>query len=495
MDRRLLRYYDRELRHLQTVSQEFAREFPKIAGRLALDDVPCADPYVERMLEGFAYLAARVQLKLDAEFPRFTQNLLETVYPHYLAPTPSMCVVQMLHDPGESGLAEGFKVPRQAVLRAQSGVGSTGCEYRTAHDLTLWPLEIEEARYYTRDAGVLELHRPWGGEAATTSPVRAALRIRIRTSGGVPLRKLALDDLTVYLKGGDATPMRLYEQIFGRATGVVIRPAMAGNRRGDWEARLPAANIHRRGFDESESLLPYEGRSFQGYRLLHEYFAFPERFLFAQFRGIGDALRRVDGVAADLIVTFSDENRDLDGAVDGSNFALNCVPAVNLFPKRTDRIFITEKTSEFQVIPDRTRPLDFEVYRVRSVTGFGSRSGQEREFRPFYAAKDSDGDADQAPAYYAVHRAPRARSEPERLKGGRSSYAGSELSISIVDAEAAPYSLDLKQLAVEALCTNRDLPLQMPVGKGKSDFALEHGAPVIATRIVAGPTPPRPSHA
>src|ERR687883_717551 len=105
MDPRLLNYYNRELQHLREMGAEFAREFPKIAGRLGLEAFECADPYVERLLEGFAFLAARVQLKIDAEFPRFTQHLLELVYPHYLAPTPSMAVVQLKPDLTEGNLA------------------------------------------------------------------------------------------------------------------------------------------------------------------------------------------------------------------------------------------------------------------------------------------------------------------------------------------------------------------------------------------------------
>src|SRR5438105_4028652 len=135
MDRRLLRYYERELRHLREVGAEFAREFPKIAGRIGLDEFACADPYVERLLEGFAFLTARVQLKIDAEFPRLTQNLLETVYPHYLAPTPSMAVVQFNPDPAEGALAEGVRIPRATMLRSLLGKDEqTPCQYQTAHD-------------------------------------------------------------------------------------------------------------------------------------------------------------------------------------------------------------------------------------------------------------------------------------------------------------------------------------------------------------------------
>ena len=149
MDPRLLKYYNRELQHVREMGAEFAREYPKIAARLGMDGIDCADPYVERLLEGFAYLTARVQLKIDAEFPNFIQNLLQIVYPHYLGPTPSMTVVQFQPDTKEPALAQGYSIPRGAMLRAQSGRDdSAPCEYRTAHECTLWPLRLTEVRYY-----------------------------------------------------------------------------------------------------------------------------------------------------------------------------------------------------------------------------------------------------------------------------------------------------------------------------------------------------------
>lgn len=504
MDRRLLRYYDRELRHLQTGAREFAREFPKIAGRLAIEDFPCVDPYVERLLEGFAFLTARVQLKLDSEFPRFTQNLLETVYPSYLAPTPSMCVAQFNHDPAEGGLADGYTIPRNTVLRSVGTRELASCEYRTAQEVRLWPLRVEEAQYYTRNAGVLDLNRQWGAQAANGSPggpprankpTRAVLRIRLHTTAGVPLNKVVLKDLRLFLRsgegGGFSTATKLYEQLFAHTSGIIIRPAMPGNAIGPWQESLPASAISRVGFKAEEALLPYDARGFQGYRLLHEYFACSQRFLFAEIGGLEKALSRGAGFGLDLIITFTQEMPELESAVDASCFALHCTPAVNLFPKRADRIFVTDRASEFQVIPDRTRPLDFEVYKVTRVTGFSGGSNEENVFRPFYAASEAEGFS---PAYYATHRVPRAVSEREKRSGSRSSYAGSEVYVSLVDAASAPYSSDLNQIAVETLCTNRDLPLQMPIGKGKTDFTMEIGAPVENVRVIAGPTPPRPSH-
>src|SRR5215207_1821465 len=142
MDPRLLQYYNLELQHLREMGAEFAQQFPKIAGRLGMNGLEVADPYVERLLEGVGFLAARVQLKMDAEFPRFTQALLEIVLPHYLAPTPSMLVARINPDPGEPNLAAGFKVPRGRTLNGLlAGDDATASEFRTAHDVTLWPVE------------------------------------------------------------------------------------------------------------------------------------------------------------------------------------------------------------------------------------------------------------------------------------------------------------------------------------------------------------------
>ncbi len=161
MDRRLLNFYNIELQHLRETAAEFARDFPKIAGRLSLDKEAkeiCPDPFVERLLEGFAYLAARVHLKLDAEFPRFTQSILETVYPHYLSPTPSMALVRFGVLKQAAQMENGFLIPRGSSLKGSLAKDEkTACEYRTAHDVHLWPIHVVEAQYYTRDLAQLEL--------------------------------------------------------------------------------------------------------------------------------------------------------------------------------------------------------------------------------------------------------------------------------------------------------------------------------------------------
>jgi len=484
MDKRLLRYYNRELQHLREMGGEFAREFPKIAGRLSLDSVACADPYVERLLEGFAFLAARVQLKLDAEFPRFTQSMLDTIYPHYLTPTPSMAIVQFHPDLTEGGLADGFPIPQGTALRGQLGKGEqTACEYRTAHGVTLRPLQVVEAQYYTRELASLEL--PAGMEA------RAGIRIRLECTAGLTIGEVDLSKLTLFLKGGDQTAHRIYEQVFGHLKGVL---AQSIARPLGWQKALPASAVKRVGYDNDEALLPYDARSFHGYRLLHEYFAFPERYMFVEINGLSDAAGEREDTMMDVILLLGEADLELQGMIDRSRFQLFCTPAINLFPKRADRIHLEDRHSEFHVVPDRTRPQDFEVYNVRGVTGYGSRADEEVEFKSFYSATDLEGSGGADGTYFVAHRMPRTASAKERLYGRRSSYAGSEVFLSLVDAKAAPYCPELRQLGVATLCTNRDLPLQMAVGRGRTDFTLDISAPVEEIRCVAGPTPPKPSH-
>ncbi|HUS92311.1 MAG TPA: type VI secretion system baseplate subunit TssF [Phycisphaerae bacterium] len=484
MDRRLLNYYNRELQHIKEMGAEFAREFPKIAGRLGMEGIEVSDPYVERLIEGFAFLAARVHLKLEAEFPRFTQSMLDTIYPHYLTPTPSMAVVRFFPDLSEGALAEGFVVPRATELRSSLGKGEqTACEYRTAHDVTLLPIQIVEAEYYTRELASLEVPK--------YLDARAGIRIRLECTAGLTFGEVNLEKLVLFL-GGDRTSARLYEQVFGHTMAVL---AQSTTRPVRWQKSLPASAVRRVGFSNAEALLPYDARSFHGYRLLHEYFVFPERFMFFEINGLKDTVAGSEDTVMDVILLLDEPDLELQGMVDPSRFVPFCTPAINLFPKRADMIHLAERFSEHHVVPDRTRPRDFEVYTVLGVRGYGTRADEEVEFQSFYSATDIEAGSSGGGAYYTVHRLPRMPSSRERRFGRRSSYAGSEVFLSLVDAQAAPFRSDLRQLGVDTLCTNRDLPLQMAVGRGKTDFTMDVSAPVEGEiRCIAGPTPPKPSH-
>ncbi len=482
MDPRLLHYYNRELKFMREMGGEFAREYPKIAGRLGLDEFECADPYVERLLEGFALMAARVQLKVDAEFPRFTQHLLELTYPHFLSPLPAMGIVQFKPDLAEGALGDGFPVPRHSMLRSSLGNDDvTGCQFRTAHEVTLWPLAISDADYFSSAGAVATLGVPEGTGA------RAGIRLRFKVTAGLKAEDLGLDELMLYLRGADEFPMLVYEQMIGNCVGAVVRPVA---KPPPWQELLDAGQVSRGGFSDDEALLPYGRRSFQGYRLLHEYFAFPQRYLFVRLTGLQKAIKRCMTDEFEVIVLLGSADKRLDRVLDASHFSLFCTPAINLFPRRADRIHLRREQAEYHLVVDRTRPMDFEVHTVTSVKGHGSGGESSRTFRPFYASTDRiDHAVDNA--YFTIQRRPRVMSTRQKEQGPRSGYLGSEVFLSLVDGRQAPLDPDLKQLAVTTLCTNRDLPLQMSVGQGTSDFTLETGAPVEAINCIDGPSRPR----
>lgn len=484
MDPRFLDLYNQELRYLRELGGEFAKQFPKIAARLGLDSFECADPYVERLLEGSAFLAARVQLKMAAEFPSFTHHLLEAVYPHYLSPTPSMAVVRFQPDMSEGSLIEGFCIQRHTPLRNLLRKGeATPCIYRTAHEINLWPIEIELAEYVSSPTLLPEVNLP-----GRPTP-KSGVRLRLKTATGLKFSALALDDLDLYLRGKDQTPMRLIEHILANAIGIATR-AGHSSRKSDWST-LDVTHLTMRGFAPEDALLPLGPRSFDGYRLLHEYFALPQRFMFVRLIGLKRIIRQTADTSLDLVILLDRSDPALERQIDASLFNLHCTPVINLFPKRLDRIHLSPTEHEYHLVPERTRPMDFEVVTPLTVTGYGSAVEPQREFLPFYSSTHPNFHVSPQ-AFYTLRREKRLLSARRQQKniGARSTYIGTEVFISLVDAQQAPIDHALRQLGIDALCTNRDLPLLMTLGGGSTDFTWDFSGPIETVRVVTGPNRP-----
>ena len=484
MDPRLLDYYRQELLHIREGAAEFAKEHPKIAGRLALDVTTaqgdCVDPYVERLLEGFAFLAARLQIRLDAEYPRFTQHLLEMVYPGYLAPTPSMLIAELEPDLNDAGLASGPVIPRGRRMNARLQPGErTSCCFATAHDVRLWPLRIAEARYQAHVTEVPPAALELGGNP------RACLRLKFQVTAAQKTHQLQLDRLDLHLSGDEGIAHRIYEQLFANCTAVVLKTL---TKRSPKVEVLRAQAVQPAGLSDDQALLPVSPRAFAGYRLIKEYAAFPERFLFFQVEGLRGAMQRLETDEFELLFVLNRVDQTLEKSLDASSFSLHCTPAVNLFPKRGDRIELNRREHELHVMADRARPMDYEVYSLVSVTGYHER--EDLEAKPFDPLYDQiDGVVQAGRGFYSIRRVPRLLSESQRQRGPRTGYVGTELYLSLVDAEDAPYPDTLSQLGVEMICSNRDLPLLMSVGS-REDFTFEDSSPVKGIRCIKGPTRP-----
>jgi type VI secretion system protein ImpG len=284
------------------------------------------------------------------------------------------------------------------------------------------------------------------------------------------------------MSAAEETAYRIYELCAGHTIGALVVSGRGDARRHSF---VPGDSIRPGGIDDDEALLPVTLHGFQGYRLLQEYFAFPERYRFIDVAGLAGAIKQVPTDEIELVLLFDRGLPALESVVDKTHFALFCTPAINLFPRRADRIHLSDKTHEYHVVTDRTRPMDFEIYEITDVVGHGGGADRDQAFLPLYTAYVSHREREH-PAYFTVRREPRLPSAAQKRRGARSSYIGTEVFISLVDPAEAPFRSDLRQLSIQTLCTNRDLVLQMPVGLGSSDFTLDVAAPVKGVRVVSG---------
>ncbi|WP_448213865.1 type VI secretion system baseplate subunit TssF [Colwellia sp. MEBiC06753] len=481
MDAKFLEFYNQELKFIRETGSEFAKEYPKIAGRLGLEGFDCSDPYVERLLEGFAFLSARIHQKLDASFPQFTQHLMELLFPTFLQPCPSMLISQFNPDYEEGSLMEGVTIAKGTALHSLLSKGEqTACEYRTAHDVTLWPVAITGAEYINAQS-----IGSYTQKLSANIKVKSGILLTLELPPGQKFSEISLDELELFIRGSESFPLYLFEAIYKGFQGCLYK---SGSNM--WRIQEAVTTTQANGYDKAQALLPYSNRQFDGFRLLKEYFLFPSRFLFLTISHLHSTLQQCHENKVQLLLLLDHNDSRLENLVSADNFALYCTPAINLFPKRAERINISRVKNDFHVVPDRLRPLDFEVCSITDVKGFSTGIEPTNLFLPLYGSHKSNDH--KSHAYYTSKRRVRNLNVNQRKFGHRSSYIGSEVFISISDPKHPPYADDLKQISVATMCCNRDLPLMMPLGKGKTDFTIETGAPCESVRCVGEPSRPHP---
>ena len=487
MDPLFIGYYERELKHVREMSGEFARTYPKIAARLGLDAFGCADPYVERIIEAFAFMTARIQLKLGAAHGEFTEHMLQLVHPEYLAPTPSMAVMQFVPSHRHGSLESGAKVPRGSAVFSELGPNQqTACEYRTAHPVELWPLSIASVDYRANPAEFVHAER------LAMPKAKAALRIVLKTSGGIKWNELPITSLPLFLRGDEVAP-KLYEHLVTSNIGMVVQPT---TRPVEFMPVRRSRTTVAVGFEEENALLPTGDRTFEGYRLLHEFFALPQRFLFVKICDLAPMLSEAATDTIELVLLFDRVEPRLEGVVQAANLALFCTPAINLFPRSGDRVQLDANNYEHLVVPDRMRPNDFEVHSITKVVGHGDPGSEGGEFRPMYAPSLARGQSRSNMSYTLRRRARELKSDAlERAQDPRAPYISSDIYLSLVDGDHGQFRPSMRQLGVNTLCTNRALSLLLSPRGGHVEFEDHSGAPVEVVRCVAGPTPPRASPA
>jgi type VI secretion system protein ImpG len=432
----LLPYYERELAFIRQMAAQFREKYPAVAGRIQLEPNSCEDPHAERLIEAFALLTARVHHKLDDELPEITEALLDVLYPHYLRPIPPQGVIQFQVDPSQSAVPAATHVPSGTPIHSRPG-DSPVCSFRTCYPVHLWPFRVTHAS--------ISAPNPFASPDIA-SDVAATIRIQLECLGGLRLAQLPIGSIRFYLNGAKAVAHALYESLFVNALHISLRGIGAKDGA---DAVLPAGSLRQVGFTANEGAVPYSDRSFLGYRLLQEYFSFPEKFLFFDLIGLDRIALSGFGSGFEILISlreFDNKHRlvALEQSVDANTFQLGCTPIVNLFERTAEPVRISQTKTEYRIIPDQHRQLSTEIYSVDSVTSTAPYLEESQRYEPFYSLSHGIDTAQKC--FWYTHRRPSFRKNDN----------GTEVYISLVDLDFKPALPQVDMLTLRVTCTNRD---------------------------------------
>jgi len=470
MSDELHQYYEQELEFFRQMAGEFAQRHPKVAGRLQLDSgKESTDPHVERLIEAVALLTARVRRKIDDEFPEVVESLLDMLYPHYLRPLPPMAVAQFRFEPQQTRPTEPSVIPAGATLSSKAS-GGLECNFRTAYPATVWPMRVTGASLVSVAAA-----------PATDAPAEAlsVLRIQLETFGNLPLAVFKIPSLRFFLNGDGTAIHLLYELLFVHCVRVQLRArtpkAMAE------PVVLSADCIRPVGFEMHEGLLPYSDRSFLGYRLLQEYFHFPQKFFFFDLAGLDSKPLGQLGTSFEVLIFLRDSELrkqfpSIAQAVNAETFQLGCTPIVNLFERSAETIRISHAATEYRVIPDRHRHSSMEVYSVDRVTSTVAYDEEPQVYEPFYSFRHSYQDH-QSRCFWYAHRRPSLRKDDE----------GTEVYLSLVDLDFKPANPAFDLITPRVTCTNRDFVSRLMWRRDWGELEGEE-LPLVQARCIVSPT-------
>ncbi|MET3052339.1 MULTISPECIES: type VI secretion system baseplate subunit TssF [Pseudomonas] len=460
----LLPYYEKELSHLRFLGQEFAAQYPKIASRLLIEGDNCEDPHTERLIEAFSFLAARVHKKLDDEFPEIVESFLEVLYPHYLRPTPSMSIVEFSLGKQEK-VTEAYRVARHTELHANPIEGVV-CKFRTCYPVEVWPVAVQQASFVEMERSAFNGH---------SADLVARLRIRLEATSDVLFGKMELDRLRFFLDGESTLMLQLYELLFNNLAKATLSFQDQGRSR---EVALPVDALKTVGYSRDEGLVDYSERSFLGYRLLHEYFTFPDKFMFFDLSGFARILSGKDIEHVEINFYFSDYDLSerlarLTQNIGRNNFKLNCTPIINLFRQQAEPIKLSHTQYEYAVTPDIRLHNAAEVVsidRVRRVRKLGGID-QVGTCHPFFEPREDQGHDN---SFWIARR--------------HAQRDGSNMLIRVVDRDLELIDGNSDTLSISLTCSNRDVPLMLPFGGERGDFNMPSNSVIKDIRCLRKPT-------
>lgn len=451
----LLHYYVQELQFLRKSGAQFAKNYPKIAARLELNEEECPDPHIERLIEAVAFLTGRVQLQIEKELPVFTTALLDILYPHYLHPVPSLTTAQFKVDP-EQQLTAGHLIPKHTSLFTHTADGVT-CHFRTCYPVMLWPLEIIYA----------DFEPPTRHRFLDTAPeVISLLRLRFSCVGEASLAELNLKQLRVYIHESWLAVAPLYELMFGHTLRIVLlspgceSPVILAK-----EALVPV------GFDEE--VLPYPHHAHPAYRLLQEYFTFSDKFLFFELEQLDHLVIQEGQREFDVLFLFNVRpDKILD--IDQDSFRLGCTPIINLFSKVSEPIRLHHRQSEYRLVPDVRLERFTEIHSITKVSAAIDTKDSSTDVQPFFSLKHEFNQQQHQAFWYA-----------RRIPTQHPDIMGTDMLLTFLDTEFTPHLPPLETVFAHTLCTNRYLADQIPM---EAELQIEENVPIERIYCLKRPT-------
>ncbi|PCK09641.1 MAG: type VI secretion system baseplate subunit TssF [Alteromonadaceae bacterium] len=443
----LLPYYEKELAFIRQMGSEFSKEHPKIAGRLGISTDTIQDPHVSRLVEGFAYLNARIQHKLDDDFPELSDALLNVVFPHYQRPIPSGAIVQFT--PDSQQLSGAHTIDKDTIIETEHFQQNEQCRFKLCYDVQLYPIRMRSAKL---------MGRPFSTPgSANMRNANGVLKISLESfAPDITFADMNFDTLRCFLRGQAQHVHPLYRMLLNECVGIVMSAPDQSCQ--PVQVDLATRPIAPVGFEIDEGMLPYPNASFLGYRLLTEYFIFPEKFMFVDFRHLSQWIPQDTESRLDIYIYLKNTDVELEHNINANNFALGCSPAINLFAHRADPIRLDHTRPEYQIVPDSRRPKGFEVYSVNKVVGSDS-AGNTQDFLPFYGFKHEHRDSQSHAFWYASRRSAKL--------GHEERDDGTNVFLSLVDLDFNPNLPDDRFLSLDLTCSNRDQPAKMT-------YNLEH---------------------
>lgn len=424
----LLQFYRDELSYLRRMGKEFKDQYAKLASRLEISDNECSDPHVERLIQSFAFLTARLQLNLRDEFPEITTALLGTLYPQLINPIPAMAIARFKSD---QKTTTGQVIPSATRLFCDTPEKLT-CRFRTCYPVTMWPLEVDAAGL--EDPGQVNF-------LSTETNVAAILRLELKCTKGT-LKELELTQLRFFLNGDGITVNTLYEHLFSHLRKIALLPEDSGK-----PIYLPVDSIKPVGFGVEDEVLPYPPNAHPAYRLLQEYFSFPDKFHFFDLLNLQE-----HGSTQKLKIYFLfDEMPARNPAITTGTFSLGCTPVINLFHKTTEPIRVDHRSFEYPLNPDKRRESTTAIHSILSVSGSSDAGKTSMNFEPFYSYN-----------HYMDGSTHRAFWHATRRISNRKDVPGTEMFLSFLDLNFKPTDPPVQTVYAHTLCTNRELTKRIP---------------------------------